>query len=55
MTGASPNALVTEEELALVRALLDGIGRCEVVPESLMEAVMAVSGFWVPAMLGPGF
>ena len=44
MTGASPNALVTAEELSLVRSLLDGIGRCEVVPESLMEAVMAVSG-----------
>ena len=44
MTAASPNASVTEEEMERVRALLGGIGRCEVVPENLMEAVVAVSG-----------
>lgn len=44
MTALSPNALITDEELVMVRSFLGGIGRCEVVPESLMDAVVAVSG-----------
>lgn len=44
MTAASPNASVTEEETEMVRTILGAIGRCEVVPESLMDAVLVVSG-----------
>lgn len=44
MIAVSPNALVSEKEMKMVRALLGGVGRCEVVPESLMAAVTSVSG-----------
>ncbi|MDR2947028.1 MAG: pyrroline-5-carboxylate reductase [Candidatus Adiutrix sp.] len=44
MFAVCPNALVGEAELAAVLNLLSGLGRCEVVPESLMDAVVAVSG-----------
>lgn len=44
MSGLSPNANVTDEELAYVKSLFEGFGKAEVVPEDLMDAVVAVSG-----------
>ena len=44
MTAACPNAYVTEEELELVLGILRAFGDAEVVPEKLMDAVVAVSG-----------
>lgn len=44
MTGACPNAFVTEEEKALVIELLSTFSKVEVVPEKLMDVVGAVSG-----------
>lgn len=44
MTAACPNVYVTEEELSAVLEILGGFGDMEVVPEKLMDAVVAVSG-----------
>lgn len=44
ITAVCPNAEVTEEELKRVCAILDSFGKSEVIPESLMDAVVAVSG-----------
>lgn len=44
MTAACPNSYVTEEELELVLGILRAFGDAEVVPEKLMDAVVAVSG-----------
>ncbi len=44
MTAACPNSYVTEEELALVLGILRAFGDAQVVPEKLMDAVVAVSG-----------
>ena len=44
MTGACPNSYVTEEEIDAVCAILKGFGEVELVPEKLMDAVVAVSG-----------
>ena len=44
MTAACPNVYVTEEELSAVLEILGGFGDVEVVPEKLMDAVVAVSG-----------
>ena len=44
MTAACPNQQVSEEELAYVIRLLSAFGEAEVVPEKLMDAVVAVSG-----------
>ena len=44
MTAACPNAYVTAEELELVCSLLKGFGEVEVVPEKMIDAVVAVSG-----------
>ena len=44
MTAVCPNSLVTEQELKEVLAILESFGGAEVVPESLMDAVIAVSG-----------
>ena len=44
MTAACPNQHVSEEELAYVLRLLSAFGEAEVVPEKLMDAVVAVSG-----------
>lgn len=44
MTAASPNAQMTEEETAYVKGLLESFGRVEIIPERLMDTVVAVSG-----------
>jgi pyrroline-5-carboxylate reductase len=44
MTGICAGEAVTEEELALVRALFSGFSETEVIPEHLMDVVTAVSG-----------
>lgn len=44
MTAACPNEYVTEEELSAVLEILGGFGDVEVVPEKMMDAVVAVSG-----------
>ena len=44
MTAACPNAYVTEKDMAYVIGILEGCGAVEVVPERLIDAVVAVSG-----------
>lgn len=44
MTAACANDLVTEEEKALALKILDSFGKTEVVPEHMIDAVVAVSG-----------
>lgn len=44
MTALCGNSLVTKEELEHVRSLMGGFGHAEVVPEYMMDAVVAVSG-----------
>lgn len=44
ITAACPNSNVTEEELITVLSLLETFGKAEVVKESMMDAVVAVSG-----------
>lgn len=44
MTAACPNANVKEEELQYVLRILSAFGEVEVVPEKLIDAVVAVSG-----------
>ena len=44
MTALCPNASVSEAQLAEVRRLFGSFGRTEVVSESVMDAVVAVSG-----------
>ncbi len=44
MTAACPNELVSESELQTALQLLGAFGKVEVVPEKLMDAVVAVSG-----------
>ena len=44
MTAACPNAYVTDEEMEKVLSILNGFGETEVVPEKLIDAVVAVSG-----------
>ncbi len=44
ITAMCPNGRVTEEQLALCRSLLESFGKAELVPERLMDAVVAVSG-----------
>ena len=44
MTGACPNSYVTDDEVQMVLNLLSGFGNVEIVPETLMDAVVAVSG-----------
>lgn len=44
MAALCPNRLVSVEELADVTEIFNCFGRCEVVPEQLMEAVIGVSG-----------
>ena len=44
MSALCANNAVTEEELTLVREIFDSFGRSEVVTESLMDAVVGVSG-----------
>lgn len=44
MTGACGNKNVTEEQLQEAVRILNGFGLCEVVPESLIDVVVSVSG-----------
>ena len=44
MTAVCQNSYVTDEELASVCGILRGFGDVEVVPERMMDAVVAVSG-----------
>lgn len=44
MTAICGNSLVTQEELQHVQYLMEGFGRAEIVPEYMMDAVVAVSG-----------
>lgn len=44
MTAVCPNGNVSEEDLQTVLAVCGGFSRTEVVPETLMDAVTAVSG-----------
>ncbi len=44
MTALCKNSFVTDEELASVKGLFESLGKAEVVPESLMDAVCGVSG-----------
>lgn len=44
MTAACPNEHLTEDETAYVRTLLESFSRVEIIPERLMDVVVAVSG-----------
>ncbi|PZG37181.1 pyrroline-5-carboxylate reductase [Listeria ivanovii] len=44
MSSISPNTSVTAEETAIVSKIFTSFGQAEVVPESLMDAVVGVSG-----------
>lgn len=44
ITAVCPNSNITEEELVTVLSLLETFGKAEVVKESMMDAVVAVSG-----------
>ena len=44
MSALCPNAAVTPEELSEIQVLFNCFGKSEVVPESLMDAVVGVSG-----------
>lgn len=44
ITGAAPNELVEPEEMDRVLKMLRSFGRAEVIPESLMDVVVSVSG-----------
>lgn len=44
MTAACPNEFVTEEELEYALKILSAFGKVEIIPERIMDAVVAVSG-----------
>lgn len=44
MTAACPNSYMTEEETAYVKTLLESFSRVEMIPERLMDVVVATSG-----------
>lgn len=44
ITAVCPNSNITEEELVTVLSLFETFGKAEVVKESMMDAVVAVSG-----------
>jgi len=44
MSALSPNPKVSEEDLAQAVSIFNSFGKCEVVAESLMDAVVGVSG-----------
>lgn len=44
MTAACPNEFVTDEELGYALKILGAFGKVEIVPERIMDAVVAVSG-----------
>lgn len=44
MTGACYNEKLSEEDIEKLRAIMESYGKCEFVPERLMDAVVAASG-----------
>ena len=44
MSAITPNEHITEEENKMVVSLFESFGKAEIVPESLMDAVVGVSG-----------
>lgn len=44
MSALSPNEQVTKEELSIIVSLFESFGKAEVVPESLIDTVVGVSG-----------
>lgn len=44
MSALCANDAVTAEELAEIKTIFDSFGKCEVVPESLFDAVIGVAG-----------
>lgn len=44
MSALTPNEHVSKEELLTVTAIFESFGKAEIVPESLMDAVVGVSG-----------
>ncbi len=44
MSSLTPNTYVTTEEIARVKELFESFGRAEIVPEHLIDAVIAASG-----------
>lgn len=44
MTGITPNANITNDEINEIQSIFNSFGKVEVIPESLMDAVCAVSG-----------
>lgn len=44
MTGACKNAYVSDEDMAKALSILNGFGKAELIPEHMMDAVVAVSG-----------
>ena len=44
MSALCANTRVTEDELAEVRQIFEAFGKAEIVPESLLDAVVGVSG-----------
>ena len=44
ITAACSNSYVTKKELDYVVSILKGFGKCEVIPEHLMDVVVSVSG-----------
>lgn len=44
MSSITPNELLTEQELADVMTIFNSLGKAEIVPESMIDAVVGVSG-----------
>ncbi|MFV0363925.1 MAG: pyrroline-5-carboxylate reductase [Suipraeoptans sp.] len=44
MTAVSPNDKINDEELAKILKLLSNFGKCDVIPEKLMETAATLSG-----------
>ncbi|HIX99586.1 MAG TPA: pyrroline-5-carboxylate reductase [Candidatus Dorea intestinigallinarum] len=44
MTGACKNAYVTDEDMEKALSILNGFGKAELIPEHMMDAVVAISG-----------
>lgn len=44
MTAMCPNANISEEDKKIAKSILESFGKCEEVPEYMMDAVTAISG-----------
>lgn len=44
VTGVTPNANVTEEDLEIIRKCIEATGIMEIIPESLMDGIVPVTG-----------